>query len=800
MRNITNLIVFTLLIALVSGIVLPAFQLHAASNTLSLSLAEIPPVLPADGNSYPALVVSLVSSSNKPAVLTNDTVVYLASSQQNVGSVPASVVIPAGKSYVLANFTTTSIAGTTTVTAQSVGINSASVQVKTATPSGYPTTLKVFPIPSSQLAQPLSAGGLIVEMVDNSGLPAKAVSTTVVTLSSANTGIAYFPTSTVTIPQGSFMALSVYETSLATGTTTLTASASGFFSGNAPVSVVGVSPLALHLYLVPPTVRDHTAAKFVVALTDLQGRPARAPTNIPVTVTQSNTTVVTVPSQVVIPTGNISVEATYNTLAAGTTTISVSAQGLQGDTETLNVKPVVGALSLQLYLAPNPVLADKGVYNSVVVALVNGSNPGILATPVTVNLTSNNLAVGKVTQSVTIPAGGTYAIVNFTSTFLVGTTTIMAQAKGLYPSSIAASTFGPIPTQVVVTAAPSTLPADGGSYSSLAVTLEDPSGNPAIAPVGITVQLSSSNPNILTTNSTVVIPAGSTYALTSVSTTTSPGTATITATATGYAGSSTQITTVQPGATKLGIYVYPTDFFNMPSGNDTYMAVQLQDTNGNPAKSRSSVAVTITSSTSSVLSQPIVELIPAGSTYAGSYVSFNSPGSSSVTTSLTASAQGLTSSSIQVTIEPYPLSFSVSLPSTQLQQGQTAVVTASVTLGGQGLGGATVKWSSTNCQITPVQSTTSSAGIAQATLSSCNPGSAVITASLSSPVIGNPVQSGSLLQQTATLSITQPPPKPSPLQLLLTFPYVLILVAVIIIAVLGVLIFIRRRNSNFEEM
>ncbi len=726
--------------------------------------------------------------------------VYLASSQQNVGTVPSSVVIPAGRSYVVANFTTTSIAGTTTVSAQSVGITSASLQVKTATPSGYPTQLKVFPVPNSQLAQPLSAGGLVVEMVDNSGLPAKAVANTVVTLSSANTGIAFFPTSTVTIPQGSFMAVSVYETSLTTGTTTLTASASGFFSGSASVNVVGVAPLALHLYLVPPTVRDHSTAKFVVALTDLQGNPARAPTNIPVTVSQSNLTVVSVPSQVIIPAGNISVQASYNTLSTGTTTISVSAQGLKGDTETLNVMPVVGALSLKLYLAPNPVLADKNVYNSVVVALVNNSNPGVLGRSITVNLTSNNLAVGKVTQSVTIPAGSTYTIVNFTSTFLVGSTTIMAQSPGLNPDSILASTFGPIPTQVVVTAAPSTLPADGGSYSSLAVTLADPSGNPAIAPVGITVQLSSSNPNIVITNSTVVIPAGSSYAMTPISTTTSPGTATITATATGYSGSSVQLTTVQPGATKLGIYAFPTDFFNMLSGNDTYLAIQLQDTNGNPAKARQPVTVTITSSTSSVLSQPIVETIYPGSTYAGTYVSFNSPGSSSVSTSLTASAQGLTSSTIQVTIEPYPLSVSLSLSNPQLQQGQTAVVTATVSLGGNGLGGATVKFTSTNCVVTPAQTATSKAGVAQATISSCNPGSAVITATVSSPAIGTPLQASSQLQQTTTVSILPPAQKPSPIQTLLTFPYVLILAAVVIIAVLGVLILLRRRNSNFEEM
>jgi len=108
-------------------------------------------------------------------------------------------------------------------------------------------------------------------------------------------------------------------------------------------------------------------------------------------------------------------------------------------------------------------------------------------------------------------------------------------------------------------------------------------------------------------------------------------------------------------------------------------------------------------------------MISPGSTYAATYVSFNNPGSTAISTSLTASAQGLASST-QVTIEPYPLSFSLSLSNPQLKKGQNAVITATVMLNGMGLGGATVKFSSINCAITPSQTVTSQAGVAQRNL------------------------------------------------------------------------------------
>lgn len=795
LRTIGLLVLFTFLLSfgLLAVFTTSVNVGRASSSPIQLSVTPIPSKLPSDGGTYPAMVVELTTSGGTPAVLQNNTIVYLSSSQPNVGTVPSSVTIPAGQSYVVVNFTTTTIPGSTTITASSVGITPPSTQpvIQTVPPSGFPTQLKVIPVPSSQLADPLRMGALIVELEDSTGLPAKAVSPTTVTLSSSNALIVGFPTNTVTIPEGSIMALSTYNTSLTTGTTTITASSTGFLTGTAQISVVGVAPLALKVELVPPTAVAHSTSDLVVALTDLSGNPARAPVDIPVTLSSSNTSIAVVPQTVSIPAGNISVMVQYQTLVPGSATITAAAQNLQSGSASLQTYAPSVATGLLVTIAPEPVLADSHNYRSVFVSLVKNGLPAISSTSIKVNLTSSSLQIGSVTSSIIIPAGYNFAIANFTSTFYVGTTTITATAPGLSPSQAPMNTFGPIPAQIRVEDLPLTLPADGGTYTALAVGLVDQNGNPAIAPVNITIQMSSSNPSIATVPTTVTIPAGYTAALTTIQTTTSPGTSTIAVTSQGYAGDTGTVTTVQPGAVSLGLYLAPLDTLHMPFGNDSFVVVQLQDAGGNPARALYPVQVTLTSSNSSVLSQALSFTILPGSTEAVSYITFGGPalGTKSVSTAtLTASASGYKSSQAQVTVNSYPMTLSMQPSSTSSQTGTPITVTISLDVMGSGVQGATVVWSTTAGLLTPTQSVIGPSGVATTQLTSNSPGTAVVTASITSSQLGH-------LTQSVTVTFTQPVKKPSLLQTLFSFPYVLIIVAIIVIAALLVLIIIRRRQA-----
>ena len=59
------------------------------------------------------------------------------------------------------------------------------------------------------------------------------------------------------------------------------------------------------------------------------------------------------------------------------------------------------------------------------------------------------------------------------------------------------ATYGPVPSQVVVSAISTPLPADGASHPALELSLEDAFGSPAIAASDIPVNLSSSQSDIV---------------------------------------------------------------------------------------------------------------------------------------------------------------------------------------------------------------------------------------------------------------------------------------------------------------
>ncbi|MGD0319484.1 MAG: hypothetical protein ABSB56_07300, partial [Nitrososphaerales archaeon] len=159
------------------------------SLAVGLSLTIIPPKLPADNGTYPAVVVSLVDSNGLPSAALTPLTVYLTSSQTNIASVPNTVTIPAGKEYVVVNAVTTPTPGSTTVTASSHGLASAFALLTTDTPSGFPSILRVFVSPSSLLRR-ADTGTVRVELVDSAGSPSKAITPVTVLLSSSSSLIA----------------------------------------------------------------------------------------------------------------------------------------------------------------------------------------------------------------------------------------------------------------------------------------------------------------------------------------------------------------------------------------------------------------------------------------------------------------------------------------------------------------------------------------------------------------------------------------------------------------------------------
>ena len=762
-----------------------------------LVLSVIPPRLPADGGSYGAIVVSLQAAGGEPSLALNDTSVFLTSSLEGVGTVVDEVTIPRGAAFAVADFTTTTTAGTTTISASSPGLGAASGEVETMTPSGFATHLAVIPVPGTQAVEPGATGTVVVETLDSAGLPARVASNVEVTLSSSSTSVVSLPVSSLLLTAGSVLSSTPYDLGVSPGSTTITGSASGFSSGSGMVTVQGASPFALRIFAQPDPLPVSTVGRLVVTLTDQAGNPVRAPSAVTVAIASSNTSEVAAGTTATIQAGEV---YTLVPLTAGQSpgaaNITASSAGLLTDFAPVTVSTPGTPVKIKLMTAPDPVLADQGTYSSVAVALTDAAgNPAMASSPLSITLTSSNSAVGNVTGSVTIQPGQSYAVASFSSTFFVGTTTITALAQNLQSASASLSTYGTIPAKVVVRAMPSSLPADGGTYAALEVMLQDATGLPAVAPVGVQVQLASARTDIVNVNTSVTIPAGSTYVLADVETTISPGTANITGSSSGYVSSSTGFTTTSPAPSQLGVYVAPASGIqSLGQSGDAVVAVQLQDSGGSPALAKQGITVALIGSNGSVLANSIQLQIPAGSDYNSTLVKASGPGSAV----LTASSSGLSSASATLSLLSVPVSAVLTASAPVITVGTPATVQLKVLVLGAPLPGANVTFTATTGLVNPPVGVTDSSGILTGTFISQVNGVSTITAAISSPLIGS-LTAGTNILLTKPGSQGAGGSTPSLAgRLGLFLPIIIVLFVVVIIAV-GAYLTVRRRRRSPNE-
>jgi len=572
------------------------FSLAAPSNVPSqavgLALTIIPPKLPADGGTYPAVVVSLVDSTGLPSSALTDLMVFLTSSQTNIASVPDTVTIPAGSEYVVANAVTTTNPGTTSITAQSHGLESKEAQLTTATPSGFPSKLKVFVSPSSLLKR-VDSGSVRVELVDDAGFPSKALASITVLLSSSNASIASLDQSSLTLNPGDIYATGTFHTSSNSGQAVITASSTGYGSGGAVVTIA-------------------------------------------------------------IP-----------------------------------CKTACGASELLLNLVP------------------------------------------------------------------------------------------------------ATLPTDGGTYRALEVGLATSSGLPAVSSSDTIVQLFSDKPGIVSVPDFVTIPAGSISVLAALTTSSLPGHSSLTATSSSLLPGSANATTVIPAPSTVQEYLAPPSTFVTSIGNSPILVVQLQDSNGNPARARVVTDITVTSSNKSMVKGPLSLTIPVGQDYISTLLAASGSGKST----LTSSTQGLASAQVDLQLARSPLiaQLSAYVPKGTLYSNGTATMALSVTFLGQPIQNLNVSWSATGGSMSPPASTTGASGSTSSRFTPSGAGNANITASASSP------QTGPFSQSYAfTVFQAQSPKARSALDVILGLWYLLVAVVAVIAVAAFYLLRMRRKKQRAE--
>lgn len=800
-----------------ASVPLPASAATRVAGPYGLVLSSVPAKIPADGQIYGALVVSLANSSGLPVLAPYDIQVYLSSAVSGVADVPQSVAIHAGQSYVVANVTTSTTPGSATVTATAAGLRTASVLVRTVVPSGFPDHLVAFAVPPVQLARTTpSQGEIVVQVQDDLGLPARTAGAVTVSVSSSDKRVLNVSGSSFVIPAQATVAWDNYTTRLVTGSASVTASATGFTSGSTSVTIVQAPRLVLTVSAEPGLIAPASTGRIVVSLSDTFGDPAQAPANIQVYLTSSNLTVAVIstgssglnPYPLTIPKNQIYAEATFTSKSLGTTNITASAHGLVAGFRKVVVAKSLSATGLRLFLAPNPVSTGQNL-KAIAVGLVHlnktgAINPSVASAATQAVVTASDNATGRVIwqQYITFNIPDSYEVVAFSSTQLPSATVVTAAAQNLASAQAVMKTLrpdlpiGPPPSRVVVTPITPSFPADGNQYQGLLISLQDSSGGPAVAPSNVPVRLSLNRTDlfqVVAANSSVTVPANQGFAIAWVRTLAVEGTVNVTAGSSGFRPSWTLLSTRALSPARLALYASPSPAMLSPGGYQALLAIQLQDAHGNPARARAQTTVSLISSNKTLFAQPLSVVILVRSDYATVPLKIGGP-SASVITAIT---PGLRPANVTFTSLRLPLGITLSSSVATIYQNQTATFTASVLVMHEPVQNATVTWHATGGTPSIQKSVTGSNGVASVKLTPTGLGVVLVYATISSAIIGS-VNSTSA--QTVVINYPlKPPPPPPPSLLSRVYGYLLYIVAAAVVAVVVTLFLLRRRRGEVKE-
>src|SRR3989442_12363662 len=108
-----------------------------------------------------------------------------------------------------------------------------------------------------------------------------------------------------------------------------------------------------------------------------------------------------------------------------------------------------------LHVGSTPVPACHHLYISVDVAPLYGAGLPTVSQSgsASVTITSSIVGVGNFSGiTLTVPSGSNFQATSFTSTFVVGSTTLTATGQNLQPIQVQLSTFGSLPSKVVLKA------------------------------------------------------------------------------------------------------------------------------------------------------------------------------------------------------------------------------------------------------------------------------------------------------------------------------------------------------------
>jgi Putative Ig domain len=502
------------------------------------------------------------------------------------------------------------------------------------------------------------------------------------------------------------------------GTSVITADSTGYISGTASVLVVNLGAISLPANL---TVPPGQSAGLNVKLS------SPAPSDgVTVALTSSDTNTLTVQPTVFIAAGatTAATQAQVTGIQFGSATVTASAGGYTGDTQTVKVS---GTISF------SPQVVSVGAAGDASVSLVLSAPAPAGGLPIT--LVSSDTTVATVPPSVTVAANSTTSPNVLVHGVAAGSATITAS------STLSSLSNGTLPVTVTVAgsiALPANVSVGQGKSVAFPVTLSAP------APTGgTTVTLSTSDSTTVDISpKSLTIPAGQTQPASQPQLIGNGlGPVTITATAPGY-GTTNQI--VQ-GNTTLS--------FTPPTLTITGVQTQnLTLTLASPAPA-GGLTVTLTSSATGVATVPATVSLSAGATSVQVPVTSVSSGTATITTSTALPA--VVNATATITVQN---AGAISVPAnTTVAPGQSASFPVTISFPAP-QGGVTISLvSSDTSKVTVPQSVTIAAGqtqpATQPQVTGVAVGSATITASSSGLTSGM----GTVTVQTATTVSFSPP-------------------------------------------
>lgn len=465
-------------------------------NVVAASVAE---------NSSAAATTVVVSRNTDT---TNALIVNLSSSDTTEATVPATATILAGQVSVTVNLDAVDDAildgpQAVTITAASAGFANGSDLV-IVTDNEVPALTLV--IAAASVAENAGLASTTLTITRNSN----TTNALIVSLSSSDISEATVPaTATILAGQASVIVnLNSVDDATVDGTqsVTITASASGFTSGNDTLDVTDNDVPTLTLNVVAASVAENSGA---AATTVIISRNTNTSNAVVVSLSSSDTTEATVPAMATILAGQVSVTvnlgAVDDAILDGTqsVTITASASGFLDGVDTLEVTDNE-VPSLTIDVAATSVAENSGAAStSLTITRIADTTNDLI-----VNLSSNDTSEATVPATATILAGQSSVTVNVDAVddaFVDGSqvVTISVSAPGFVGANgILTVTDNDVPTLSVDIAAAAVAENSGSAASTVTITRNTSTTN------ALVVNLASSDTSEATVQATATIPAG----------------------------------------------------------------------------------------------------------------------------------------------------------------------------------------------------------------------------------------------------------------------------------------------------